>query len=99
MCNIIKDLGKRPVMWADILLKYPEAASELPEETIFMTGIRVETNYFGDIAALQAQGMEFWGSPAIRSHPDNSYVTCWEKHSITSVTLYPMPGKRDIQAS
>jgi hypothetical protein len=81
MCNIIIDLGKRPVMWADILLKYPEAASELPEETIFIDwNYGWNTNYFGDIAALQAQGMEFWGSPAIRSHPDNSYVTCWEKH-------------------
>jgi hypothetical protein len=81
MCNIIIDLGKRPVMWADILLKYPEAASELPEETIFIDwNYGWKTNYFGDIAALQAKGMEFWGSPAIRSHPDNSYVTCWEKH-------------------
>lgn len=81
MCNIIIDLGKRPVMWADILLKYPEAASELPEETIFIDwNYGWKTNYFGDIAALQAQGMEFWGSPSIRSHPDNSYVTCWEKH-------------------
>lgn len=81
MCNIIIDLGKRPVMWADILLKYPEAASELPEETIFIDwNYGWKTNYFGDIATLQAQGMEFWGSPSIRSHPDNSYVTCWEKH-------------------
>lgn len=81
MCNIVIDLGKKPVMWADILLKYPEAASELPKETIFIDwNYGWKTNYFGDIAALQAQGMEFWGSPAIRSHPDNSYVTCWEKH-------------------
>ncbi len=81
MCNIVLDLGKKPVMWADILLKYPEAAFELPEETIFIDwNYGWNTNYFGDIASLQAEGMEFWGSPAIRSHPDNSYVTCWEKH-------------------
>ncbi|MDD2513642.1 MAG: hypothetical protein PHS71_10400 [Proteiniphilum sp.] len=24
--------------------------------------------------------MQFWGSPAIRSHPDNWYLTEWEKH-------------------
>ena len=29
--NIIIDMGKTPVMWADILLKHPEAASELPK--------------------------------------------------------------------
>ena len=81
MCNIVISLGKKPVMWADIILKYPEAAAELPDETIFIDwNYGWKENYFGDIRALQEQGMEFWGSPAIRSHPDNSYVTCWEKH-------------------
>jgi hypothetical protein len=81
MCDIVISLGKRPVMWADILLKYPEAALELPRETIFVDwNYGWKTNYFGDITALQQQGLEFWGSPAIRSHPDNAYVTCWEKH-------------------
>ena len=81
MCDIVISLGKRPVMWADILLKYPEAATEMPDETIFIDwNYGWKTNYFGDIAALQSQGLEFWGSPSVRSHPDNSYVTCWEKH-------------------
>ena len=81
MCDIVISLGKKPVMWADILLKYPEAASEMPEETIFIDwNYGWKTNYFGNIAALQEQGLEFWGSPSIRSHPDNYYVTCWEKH-------------------
>jgi len=81
MCDIIISLGKKPVMWADILLKYPEAATEMPDETIFIDwNYGWKTNYFGDITALQEQGFEFWGSPSIRSHPDNAYVTCWEKH-------------------
>lgn len=81
MCDIIISLGKKPVMWADILLKYPEAAAEMPVETIYIDwNYGWKTNYFGDITALQEQGLEFWGSPAIRSHPDNAYVTCWEKH-------------------
>lgn len=81
MCDIIISLGKKPVMWADILLKYPEAAAEMPDETIYIDwNYGWKTNYFGDITALQQQGLEFWGSPAIRSHPDNAYVTCWEKH-------------------
>ena len=81
MCDIIISLGKKPVMWADILLKYPEAAAEMPVETIFIDwNYGWKTNYFGDITALQEKGLEFWGSPAIRSHPDNAWVTCWEKH-------------------
>ena len=81
MCNIVVGMGKQPVMWADILLKYPEAASELPKETIFIDwNYGWNTNYFGDISRLQKKGFTFWGSPALRSHPDNWYVTCWEKH-------------------
>ena len=81
LCDIVVKLGKTPVMWADILLKHPEAASELPKQTIFIDwNYGWKTNYFGDISSLQKQGFTFWGSPAIRSHPDNWYVTCWEKH-------------------
>lgn len=81
MCNIVISLGKVPVMWADILLKYPEAAAELPPQTVYIDwNYGWKTDYFGDINALQALGLNFWGSPSIRSHPDNSYVTCWEKH-------------------
>ena len=79
--NILIDMGKTPVMWADILLKYPEAAAELPMKTIFIDwNYGWKTDHFGDIGALQKQGLVFWGSPAIRSHPDNWYVTEWEKH-------------------
>ncbi|MFA9388863.1 MAG: family 20 glycosylhydrolase [Prolixibacteraceae bacterium] len=81
MCEIVVGMGKQPVMWADILLKHPEAALELPKETIFIDwNYGWETNYFGDIGSLQQKGFVFWGSPAIRSHPDNWYITCWEKH-------------------
>jgi hypothetical protein len=62
-------------------LKHPEAASELPKQTIFIDwNYGWQTNYFGDISGLQTQGFIFWGSPAIRSHPDNWYVTDWQKH-------------------
>ena len=73
--------GKKPVMWADIILKHPEAASELPKETIFVDwnyGWRI--NHFGDVPELQKNGFTFWGSPSIRSHPDNWYVTDWTTH-------------------
>ena len=54
MCDIVTSLGKRPVMWADIVLKYPEAADELPEETIFVDwNYGWSTNYFGNINELQ----------------------------------------------
>ena len=81
LCNIVIRLGKRPVLWADIALKYPEAIASLPAGTIF-----VDWNYgwsmdkFGDHQKLLHSGFEIWGAPAIRSHPDNYYLTQWEKH-------------------
>ncbi|MEA4936030.1 MAG: family 20 glycosylhydrolase [Paludibacter sp.] len=79
--NMVLKMGKIPVMWADIILKYPEAAHELPKETIFVDwNYGWKINYAADINALQQQGFRFWGAPSIRSQPDNWYVTCWEKH-------------------
>jgi len=39
-CYVISLLiRKRPVLWADIALKHPEALALLPKETIFIDGI------------------------------------------------------------
>ncbi|MCH7402002.1 family 20 glycosylhydrolase [Belliella kenyensis] len=79
--NIVIEMGKIPLMWADIILKYPEAAAELPKETIFVDwNYGWKINHFGDIPKLQKLGFSFWGSPSIRSHPDNWYVTDWSTH-------------------
>jgi hypothetical protein len=81
MCDIVKSLGKTPVLWADIILKYPEAADQLPEDAIF-----IDWNYgwkkdkFGDTEKLTELGIPFWGAPALRSAPDNLYLTQWKKH-------------------
>lgn len=79
--NLVISAGKIPVMWADIILKHPEAASELPKKTIFIDwNYGWKINHFGDVPDLQKKGFTFWGSPSIRSHPDNWYVTDWTKH-------------------
>jgi hexosaminidase len=81
LCDIALALGKRPVIWADIALNYPEYIKLLPKETIF-----VDWNYgwalnrFGAHDQLVQSGYEIWGSPAIRSSPDNYFVTKWQSH-------------------
>jgi hexosaminidase len=81
ICEIVIKLGKRPVLWADIALKYPEAIKDLPKETIFIDwNYGWELDRFGDHQALMKSGYEIWGSPSIRSWPDNYYITQWEKH-------------------
>ena len=81
LCDVVVSLGKRPVLWADIALKYPEALSSLPKQTIFVDwNYGWDLNKFGDHKKLMESGFEIWGSPSIRSSPDNYYLTQWEKH-------------------
>jgi len=81
LCDIVVGLGKRPVLWADIALKYPDALQGLPKETVFVDwNYGWDINMFGDHEQLMKSGFEIWGSPSIRSHPDNYFLTQWEKH-------------------
>ncbi|MDP4292023.1 MAG: beta-N-acetylhexosaminidase, partial [Bacteroidota bacterium] len=80
-CDIVIKLGKRPLVWADIALKYPEAIKLLPKETIFVDwNYGWDMNKFGDHAKLMESGFEIWGSPSLRCSPDNYSLTQWEKH-------------------
>ncbi|MCK8494932.1 beta-N-acetylhexosaminidase [Spirosoma sp. RP8] len=81
LCDIVTSLGKRPVLWADIALKHPESLSLLPKETILIDwNYGWALNRFGDPRKLIETGFEIWGAPALRSGPDNYFVTQWEKH-------------------
>ncbi len=90
LADIVISLGKRPVLWADIALKYPEAIKLLPKETIF-----VDWNYGWDLSQYGKHekqlesGDEIWGSPALRSHPDNYFLSQWEKHLNNIRTFVP----------
>jgi hexosaminidase len=49
LAELVIGLGKRPVLWADIALKYPEALKSLPRETLFIDwNYGWEMNRFGD---------------------------------------------------
>lgn len=81
MCALAESFGKTPVIWADILLKYPEAIDQLPKNLVVM-----DWNYgwswdkFGDVSNVLNAGLTMWGAPALRSNPDNIYQVDWAKH-------------------
>ena len=78
---LVVRLGKRPMLWADMLLKHPEAANELPRECVFFDwNYGWPTNRFGDLAKLAKHGFEFWGAAALRSNFDSHSFTDWHKH-------------------
>lgn len=81
MCEIVSSFGKTPVLWADIILKYPEAIREMPKNTIYVDwNYGWKINHFGDIQKLYDAGATLWGAPSIRSSPDNMYLTTWSTH-------------------
>lgn len=81
LCNIVIRLGKTPVLWADIAMKYPQAISLLPKGTVLVDwNYGWSMNNFGDHQKLTESGYEIWGAPSLRSHPDNYFLTQWEKH-------------------
>lgn len=74
-------LGRRPVLWADMLLKYPEAAGQMPKESVFVDwNYGWEPGHFGDLSRIRKYGFELWGAAALRAHPDNHSLTSWETH-------------------
>lgn len=94
LCETVVSLGKRPVLWADIALKYPEALKGLPKETIFIDwNYGWDINLFGDHQKLMQSGFEIWGSPSIRSHPDNFFLTQWAKHFKNIHDFVPLAEK------
>lgn len=81
LCDIVISLGEIPVLWADIALKHPDALKLLPPQTIFVDwNYGWDLNNFGDHEKLVQAGFEVWGAPSLRSHPDNYFMTQWEKH-------------------
>jgi len=81
LCQTVVSLGKRPMVWADMALKYPEYINELPKQTIFVDwNYGWEKDRFGEHDKLLNSGYEIWGALALRSDPDNYFLTTWQHH-------------------
>src|ERR1700744_3184660 len=94
LCGIVIKLGKTPVLWADIAMKYPEAINLLPKGTVLVDwNYGWSMNNFGDHQKLMQSGYEIWGAPSLRSHPDNYFLTQWEKHFNNISNFVPVARK------
>lgn len=81
MCKIVSNLGKTPIIWADMILQHPEALKELPKDLIIMDwNYGWKADHFGDPKLIIDAGYTVWGATALRSSPDNSYLVTWNKH-------------------
>lgn len=90
MCEVVKELGKTPIIWADIILKHPESINDLPKDLVFEDwNYGWNPNHFGDLENLLNLGVKIWGASAMRCSPDDIYITQWMKHFDNLSTFIP----------
>ena len=90
MCEVVKEMGKKPIIWADIILMHPESVQELPKDLIYVDwNYGWEPDRFGKLDNLLKLGVKMWGAASLRSAPDNTYLTQWMKHFNNLVTFLP----------
>ncbi|MBE9583098.1 beta-N-acetylhexosaminidase [Mucilaginibacter sp. JRF] len=98
LCDVVVSLGKRPVIWNDIALKYPDALKTLPKETILIDwNYGWPLNRFGDHEKMMSYGFEVWGAPSIRSSPDHLFLVDWAKHFQNITDFIPQSAKLGYQ--
>ena len=98
MSEIVMEMGKTPVIWADIILKYPESVAELSKDIVFVDwNYGWDVNRFGDLQHLFDAGVKLWGASALRSGPDNMYITQWMKHFNNLATFIPHARENGYQ--
>ncbi|MEM7654715.1 MAG: beta-N-acetylhexosaminidase [Bacteroidota bacterium] len=66
LIQAVSDLGKRPTIWADIVLAHPELLEQLPKETILLTWEYGAKNSFAElIDPIKAAGFSFMVCPGV----------------------------------
>lgn len=91
-------LGKRPMLWIDMLLKHPAAAAEMPRECVFVDwNYGWDPNLFGDFSSLASLPFEFWGAAAMRSWHDNHSGLSWRGHFENLRDYIPEARRRKFQ--
>lgn len=94
----VRKLGKRPLLWIDMLLKHPDAAADMPRECVF-----IDWNYgwapdlFGDFSKLSSLPFEFWGAAAMRSWHDSHSTFSWRGHFENLRDYIPEARRRNFQ--
>ncbi|MGF1723057.1 family 20 glycosylhydrolase [Vibrio kyushuensis] len=92
IAEIVTERGKTPLIWADMILKYPESVADMPDNVIY-----IDWNYGWDFdrfgtdprVLIEKYGLAFWGAPSIRSHPDDYHTHAWEKHLKNIIDYIP----------
>lgn len=96
IAEIVTERGKIPLIWADMILKHPEAINDMPKNVIY-----IDWNYGWDFDRfgsdprdlIEQYDLVFWGAPSIRSGPDDYHSNSWEKHLKNMADFIPEAKK------
>jgi len=68
VCGIAADLGGRPMFWADMAVRHPEALRHIPPEAIALVwGYEPDADFAGGCRACGESGREVWVCPGTSS--------------------------------
>ncbi len=68
ICTIVRELGRRPMFWADIALSHPQSLKDLPRDLVGLAWGYEPDAVFGKWCdELRAAGMEPWVCPGTSS--------------------------------
>ncbi|MBO6167695.1 MAG: family 20 glycosylhydrolase [Kiritimatiellae bacterium] len=66
--DIVRNHGKRPMMWGDIVLKHPELVDKLPKDVVLLDwGYEANHPFEKDAALFAAAGLDFYVCPGTSS--------------------------------
>jgi len=64
--GVVKSVGKKPMLWGDIVLKHPEYISELPADTVFLNWDYVPDVGDESVKKFQAAGVPQYVCPGVQ---------------------------------
>ena len=65
LCSYVKTLGCTPMMWGDIIVKYPDLLSQIPEDTIFLNWWYEADVTDEDTKCFAKAGVPFYNCPGV----------------------------------
>jgi len=64
--DVVKSVGKKPMLWGDIVLKHPEYISELPADTVFLNWDYVPDVKDESVKKFKAAGVTQYVCPGVQ---------------------------------
>jgi hypothetical protein len=91
ICGVVRGLGKRPALWADIALEHPELLHRFPRDAVALAwGYEPDAAFERWCRLLVERGIETWvcpGTSSWRSITGRTHESRWNMHAAAAQGL------------